>query len=108
MLNTLKLLIACAVFLIAATIARADGAVYSRLATDKFDAIESAIAALAVSGDPNAAAAIDALADGRLSYDPASKAVFYTRDGATIDAATGQPAAAVPSGLKKVKLNNRV
>ena len=90
MLNALKLLIACAALFVAASVARADGALYSRLATDKFDAIEAAIAALAVSGDPNAAAAIDALADGRLSYDPAGKAVFYTRDGATIDAATGQ------------------
>src|SRR4051794_2890994 len=108
MRKALALLVAGLAFFVAASIARADDALYSRLATDKFDAIEAAVTALATSGDPNAAAVVDALADGRLSYDPASKAVFYAKDGATIAAATGQPVAAPPSGLKKVKLNNRV
>ncbi|MDQ0473014.1 urea ABC transporter permease subunit UrtB [Labrys wisconsinensis] len=108
MRNVLTLLLLCLVLAVAPVAARADAALYARLATDKFDAIEAAVGALATSGDPQAAATIDALADGRLSYDPAGKAVFYTRDGATIDAATGQAVASPPPGLKKVRLNNRV
>jgi len=96
MRNVLTLLLLCLVLAVAPVAARADAALYARLATDKFDAIEAAVGALATSGDPQAAATIDALADGRLSYDPAGKAVFYTRDGATIDAATGQAVASPP------------
>ena len=86
----------------------ADNAVQSRLATEKYDEIDAGITALAASGDPQAAAIIGALAEGRLSYDPATKALYYLKDGGLIEGATGNKAAAAPPGLKKVKINNRV
>ena len=86
----------------------ADTSVFSKLATEKFDEIEAGVTALAASGDPQAGPVIGALADGKLTYDPASKALYYSKDGATYEAATGQKAASLPPVLKKVKLNNKV
>ena len=57
----------------------ADAALYQGLATDKFDQLERAITVLAASGDTQAPATMDALADGRVSYDLATKSVFYDK-----------------------------
>ncbi|MDQ0391871.1 urea ABC transporter permease subunit UrtB [Labrys monachus] len=88
--------------------ALADGAVQSKLATDKYDEIDAGVTALAASGDPQAPAIIAALADGKLSYDPATKGLYYLKGEDLIEGATGNKAGAAPPGLKKVKLNNRV
>jgi urea transport system permease protein len=86
----------------------ADAALYQALATDKFDQMEKAVAALAASGDAQAPEAIAALAEGRLSFDPKTKVLYFTKDGATIEAATGSVVAPPPAGLKKMRVNNRV
>ena len=90
--------------------ARADTPpVLARLATDNYAEIETGIAALAASGLQQAEAVLSALADSRLSYRPSDKALFYKdKSGAIIDAQTGQPPTEPPSGLKPVKVNNRV
>ncbi|CAM5764115.1 branched-chain amino acid ABC transporter permease [Labrys miyagiensis] len=86
----------------------ADAAAQSKLASEKFDDIEAGVNALATSGDPQAAAVIAALADGKLTYDPGSKALYYQKGSDVIEGATGNKAASPPAGLKKVKVNNRV
>jgi urea transport system permease protein len=86
----------------------ADPALFSKLATDKFADLEAGIEALAQSGDPQAAPTIEALGAGQLSYDPKTKTLFYRKDGATIEAAAGKAVASPPSGLKTVRINNRV
>ena len=80
-------------------------------ATDSFPDTEAALKAVAASGDPQAAAVIQALQDGKLAFDPDSKAVFIkAADGSLLDPATGKPAAGAPpaDNLKTVRLNNRV
>ncbi|MCB4771771.1 urea ABC transporter permease subunit UrtB [Ancylobacter sp. Lp-2] len=81
----------------------------AQLTTDKYDDTESALGALAVSGSPAAAGIVAALADGRLSYSPATKQVLIkTPQGGLVDAATGQPVAEAPPGVKAVRVNNRI
>src|SRR5688500_15153071 len=67
----------------------------AKFASTKFDDIEAAITELAASGEPQAAAILQALTDGRLLIDPASKRA-YVKDAADAltDAATGQAAPA--------------
>ena len=85
MAAALKTLALAMLLLVAGAVgAFADPALFSKLATEKFDDIEAGVNALAASGDPQASAVIAALADGRLSYDPAAKALYYTKDGATL------------------------
>jgi len=80
-----------------------------RLATDNYADIELGIAAVAASGLPSAEAVLNALADSRLSYRSADKALFFKdASGSWIDAATNTMPAEQPSGLKPVKVNNRV
>ncbi|GLS19589.1 branched-chain amino acid ABC transporter permease [Labrys miyagiensis] len=90
------------------TSAFADAAAQSKLASEKFDDIEAGVSALATSGDPQASAVIGALADGKLAFDPASKALYYQKGSDTFEGASGSKVAAPPSGLKKVKVNNRI
>ncbi|MBS7541609.1 urea ABC transporter permease subunit UrtB [Ancylobacter oerskovii] len=81
----------------------------AQLATDKYDDTEAALGALSVSGSPAAAGIVAALADGRLMYSPATKQVLIkTPEGGLTDAATGQPVAEAPPGLKAVRVNNRI
>jgi len=96
---------------LAAAPIRADDAslVLKRLATDNYGEIEAGVAALAASGLPVSEAVLTALADSRLSYRPSDKALFIKdTSGGWIDAATNAAPAEAPSGLKSVKLNNRV
>jgi len=91
--------------------ARADDAaiVLKRLATDNYGEIESGVTALAASGLPVSEAVLNALADSRLSYRPSDKAIFFKdASGKWIDAATNVVVNEQPSGLKPVKMNNRV
>jgi len=81
----------------------------ANLATDNYNDTVDAITALAISGNPRAVSIVDALGDGRLLFDPATKAVFVrTPAGVVTDAATGATVSAPPADLKVVRQNNRV
>src|SRR6266478_1949072 len=58
---------------------------------DSFNDTDSAISAVAASGNPLALQVIEALQDGRLSYS-GDKVFIKDKAGATLDAATGKPA----------------
>ncbi len=79
-----------------------------KFAADSFSETDDAINAVAASGNPQAAAIIQALNDSRLLFDPASKKIYIKSGTAVLDAATGQPAAGAPADLKTVRLNNRL
>jgi urea transport system permease protein len=81
----------------------------ARFADDKFPQTEKAVGELAASGAANAAAILQALADGRLYIDPAAHVVLL-RDaaGALLVAKTGVAADANGEALKKVRVNNSV
>jgi urea transport system permease protein len=82
----------------------------ARFVTDDFDDTTEAINGIATSGDPLAAAVLEALQDGRLVFSAEAKTVFY-RDTSDrlIDAVTGTPVAAgAPADLAPVQINNRL
>jgi urea transport system permease protein len=82
----------------------------TRFTADDFSETAAGISEVAETGDPRAAAIIEALQDGRLLYNAERKTVYYkdTSD-RLIDAATGQPVAGeAPSGLDTVRINNRL
>ena len=74
---------------------------------DSFNDTDSAISAVAASGNPLALDVIQALQDGRLSFS-GDKVFIRDKAGAILDAATGKPAAGVPANLSPVRLNNRL
>ena len=82
----------------------------AHFAQDKFPETEKGIDALPASGASTAGPVLDALADGRLVFDPGSKQVYYKDAAGTLfDAKTGAKADGVAaSDLKKVRLNNSV
>jgi urea transport system permease protein len=110
------LVIACCLILIAGLASPQQASAQSfesalaGFAADSFGDTETAITAVATSGNPLAADVINALQDGRLLFNPASKKVYVrTAAGAINDAATGTPAADIKAGdLQAVRLNNRV
>lgn len=70
---------------------------------------EDAVTRLQSSDNPLAYAVISALKDGRLYADDDAKTVFIKgADGKLINAASGQPVAALPDGASAVRLNNRL
>src|SRR4051812_26545171 len=75
---------------------------------DSFNDTDSAISAVAGSGNPLALKVIEALQDGRLLYGADGKVFIKEKSGAVLDAATGQAAPAPPADLKAVRLNNRL
>jgi urea transport system permease protein len=79
------------------------------LASTNFDSVRRGVEALAVSGEPRAAAIIAALQAGRL-YMRSDKGLFIRhQDGSFADAATGAAAPDVmASGLRPVRVNNAV
>jgi urea transport system permease protein len=81
----------------------------ARFAADSFADTEAAIGQVAGSGNAMAQPVIQALQEGRLLFDVATKKI-YIRDqaGKIVDAATGQAATDAPAGLKPVRLNNRL
>ena len=105
--------IAAALLLLIAAIApfaaRADDAT-TALAATSYDTIRHGVEQLGVSGDPQAAAILSALQDGKLYARTGDKALFIKRDdGSLIDAASGKPAPdVIASGLRQVRMNNPV
>jgi urea transport system permease protein len=103
-------------FMIAATVmtalpATAQGldTALEKFAADSFGDTEEGISAVAESGDARAAAIIEALQDGRLLFDTASKKIYIKdRSDKILDAATGNPAASSPADLQTVRINNRL
>src|SRR5215212_6307881 len=75
-------------------------------AKDSFNDTDSAISAVAASGNPLALDVIQALQDGRLLFS-GDKVSIKDNTGATLDAATGKPATA-PTDAANVRLNNRL
>jgi urea transport system permease protein len=81
----------------------------ARFTTDDFSETAEGIAEVVATGDPRAAAIIEALQAGRLLYTAEPKAVYYKdTNGKLFDAATGQAVTGEPSGLENVRLNNRL
>jgi urea transport system permease protein len=79
---------------------------FAGLATNSFDDSRRAIEALALSGNPQAAATIAALQAGTLLYGPGGTLVIKRGDLVT-DARTGAPAEAA-AALRPVRVNNAV
>src|SRR5438128_2707027 len=73
---------------------------------DSFNDTDSAISAVAASGNPLALDVIQARQDGRLLFS-ADKVFIKDKAGATLDAVTGKPATA-PADAANVRLNNRL
>jgi urea transport system permease protein len=91
--------------------ARADAVddVLRLFAADRYDDTVKAIEVLAQSGQATAEPVLSALAAGRLLVQPSDRAIVYRdAEGILRDAKTGRPAALDASGLKPVRLNNRV
>ncbi len=83
-------------------------AAFAELASDNFNRIEAGITALASSGAPTAAPALEAMADGRLFFSPARQVFWKDKAGATFDAKTGAAVSEAPGGLRPVRVNNRI
>ncbi|SED97639.1 amino acid/amide ABC transporter membrane protein 1, HAAT family [Rhizobiales bacterium GAS191] len=108
-LAKLALLLAFLVVSLAPARAADRAELMTRFATENFNEIEAAVTALAASGEETAQTVISALAERRLFYNPADRNVVYKDEaGKTFAAATGAEIADPPSGLKPVRLNNRV
>src|SRR5947199_2861065 len=73
---------------------------------DSFNDTDSAISAVAASGNPLALDVIQALQDGRLLFS-GDKVFIKDKAGPTLDAATGKPTTA-PTDAANVRLNNRL
>ncbi|ETR77387.1 urea ABC transporter permease [Afipia sp. P52-10] len=81
----------------------------AKFASDSFSDTESAVSAIAASGDARALPIITALQEGRLLADPATKKAYIKeRDDRIVDAITGAAVASVPASLSAVRLNNRL
>jgi urea transport system permease protein len=81
----------------------------AQFANDSFSDTEAAVGAVAASGNARALAVIQALQDGRLVADPATRKVYIKeRDGKVTDAATGDAVASSFANLGNVRLNNRL
>ena len=78
--------------------------------TDDFSDTAEAVNAVVASGSPLAGLVIEALQDSRLLFSAKDKKVYVkTKDGALLDAETGQPVAgASPDDIDNVRLNNRL
>ena len=77
-------------------------------ASDDFGDTETAIGLVASSGDPRAAAILDALAQRQLFYNASNKGVYLKQGGSLVDAVTGTAPAVVPDSTEPVRVNNRV
>jgi urea transport system permease protein len=80
----------------------------TKFAADSFSETEAGIAGVAASGNARAVDIIEALADQRLLFDPASKRIFIReKSGRVLDASSGA-AVTAPSDARTVRLNNRL
>ncbi len=77
---------------------------------DDYTETDAGISAVAETGDPRAAAIIEALGDGRLMFSAEQKKVYYKdADGKLFDAVTGTAAdGSPPADLDVVRINNRL
>src|SRR5215213_2079883 len=82
-------------------------AALSGFTKDSFNDTDSAIGAVAASGNPLALDVIQALQEGRLQFS-GDKVFIKDKAGAILEAATGKPVAAPPADLSIVRLNNRL
>jgi urea transport system permease protein len=81
----------------------------AQFANDSFSDTDAAIGAISSSGDVRALPIIQALQDGRLVADPATRKVYIkATDGKVTDAVTGEAVAASFANLGNVRLNNRL
>jgi urea transport system permease protein len=83
-----------------------DPATVNKLAFGDSDAKVEAVAALLAAGDGQAAALLQAVADGELQT--AGKRAFIVRDAAAFDAVTGEKVAPPPAEREDVVVNNRL
>jgi urea transport system permease protein len=93
--------------------ARAQGTdlapIVAKFANDSYGDTADALAALSATGSDQAGAIVAALGEGRLVFDPATKAVYIRApSGAVTDAASGAAVASPAAGLTAVRANNRV
>ncbi len=108
------LALVCALGVLAALLTGAQAGPYedalTRFTADSFDETIEGINAVAASGNPRAAAIIEALQDGRLLFSAEAKRVFIKdKSDKLTDAATGEAVAgAGPADLAPVRLNNRL
>jgi urea transport system permease protein len=85
------------------------GASLDRLLANSFEETSAAITEIAATGDERATFILEALADRRLSIDPASRMILVTGpDGSVTDARTGAAVATPPTGAALVRINNRL
>jgi len=107
-------LVVSLVLLVAAMLMPAHGETFESalagFAADSYNDTDTAITAVAASGNALAAPVIEALQDGRLLFNPADKKIYLKdKAGALLDATTGNPAAGVAAAdLKLVRVNNRL
>jgi urea transport system permease protein len=101
-----------AAIMFAATPLRAAGLeeALAHFTSDDYSEIEEGIVAVAASGDPRAAALIEALQDGRLLYSAEQKKVFYKDAAGNLHDATTNEAVAGsgPADIDAVGVNNRI
>ncbi|MCO5089803.1 urea ABC transporter permease subunit UrtB [Bosea sp. (in: a-proteobacteria)] len=89
----------------AASYAQTADDAFARLAADSYSDTARAIEILVSAAHPRAAPIVAALGDGRLLAG-AGGVVEKTADGGLVDARSGEALAALPEGLKPVRLNN--
>src|SRR5215208_4787911 len=82
-------------------------AALSGFTKDSFNDTDSAISAVAASGNPLALDVIQALQDGRLQWG-GDEVCSKDKAGVILDAATGKRVTAAPADLSNVRLNNRL
>ncbi len=78
----------------------------SKLATGDGDEKAAAVAALVASGDPRALTVLKALVDGEAQV--AGTRLILVKDGAAVDAATGEAVSPLPDSRDDVVVNNRL
>ncbi|HEX4781294.1 MAG TPA: urea ABC transporter permease subunit UrtB [Usitatibacter sp.] len=83
-----------------------DPGTVSKLATGDGDEKAAAVAALAASGDARAMTVLKALADGEAQV--AGSRLLIVKDGAAVDAATGEAVSPLPDNRDDVVVNNRL
>jgi urea transport system permease protein len=79
----------------------------AKFAADSYTDTDAAIAGIAASGNPLAASVLEGLQDARLFCGEDKRIYLRDKSGTLIDAASGAPAPAA-TGLRPVRINNRI
>ncbi|MCU0769552.1 MAG: hypothetical protein MUD07_09350, partial [Burkholderiaceae bacterium] len=85
-----------------------DPAVVVRLGAEESDERVEAIRKLVATEDPRVIEIFRALEGDALALTDGGKRAVIVSGGQLIDAATGEPAGAAPSGLETIVINNRI